>query len=276
MERRMYTLRELRQVIQEEKAKDEFKPVIGKGVEEEEKKNNKETYSAASKLAKDAAKGVKETPEEANYPEYTRGMETLLPKNISPDHLKNIQAQVEGYFSYNDKKAHSGETRGNADYSKGKAIFNGMKERANAEKKSKDDAAGLGITGHDTGADKNARHTMFKEEKIPTLKFKRLKFICESHMMSKIPDSYKVEGKKFNMKDAYNNEYLVEWHVDDDVKVLNKTQINEQQDRIKQLFGYKYCESNTTGKGRLAENDMSKFINKAREISSIENNNKSK
>lgn len=267
MEKRQYSVKELRQVIRETKEKGEFKPVMGKGVEEGDKENSKEFYKSSAKLAKDAEKGIKDTPNnDVNYPEYTRGIETLLPQRVSKEQAENIEAQIEGYFSAADKKAHSADTRGNIDYSAGKKLVKAMKQMADNEKKSKDTAASIGITGEKTGADPDARHTMFKEERIPTLKFKNLKFICESHMLSKIPDSYKVEGKRFNMKDAYNNEYLVEWHTDDDTKVLNKTQINEQQDRIKQLFGYKYTTSNTTSASRLNESDMTSMLNKARQL----------
>ena len=77
-------------------------------------------------------------------------------------------------------------------------------------------------------------------------------------MLSKVPDDFKVEGKKFIMKDKLNNEYLVEWQ--EEPKIFAKTKINEEQKRIQQLFNYKRTESNTNINTRLNEdkklNDM--------------------
>ena len=126
----------------------------------------------------------------------------------------------------------------------------------------------IGLTSREIPKKKfEDQHKTVDESKTMKLTFKNTTFLTEQHMLSRVPDNYKVEGKKFIMRDKMNHEYLVEWHVEDDPYVLNKTQINEQQNRIKELFNYKRGESNTTNAMRLTEdkkvNDM---LNKARKL----------
>ena len=104
------------------------------------------------------------------------------------------------------------------------------------------------------------------EDKMMIVKFKNTTFITEGHMMSRIPDDFKVEGKKFIMKDKVNNEYLVEWH-DEEPKITNKTKIDEQKNRIHQLFNYYRAESNTTTQSRLdEEHKISDMLGRARSL----------
>jgi hypothetical protein len=82
-------------------------------------------------------------------------------------------------------------------------------------------------------------------------------------MLSKVPDDFKVEGKKFIMRDKNENEYLVEWG--ENPKSINKTKINEQNNRIQELFSYKSMSSNTTCKSRMnEEKQISDMLDKAR------------
>ena len=84
-------------------------------------------------------------------------------------------------------------------------------------------------------------------------------------MMQRIPDTFKVEGKKFIMKDKVNNEYLVEWG--EEPKVTNKSKINEQKNRIHQLFNYERGESTTSSQSRLTEDTkFSDILGKARKL----------
>ena len=76
------------------------------------------------------------------------------------------------------------------------------------------------------------KESLYKEsKKISVLNFKNTTFLNESHMISRIPDEYKVEGKKFIMEDKNNTEYLVEWS--EEPKILNTTKSNEQQARLR-------------------------------------------
>jgi hypothetical protein len=80
----------------------------------------------------------------------------------------------------------------------------------------------------------------------------------------------KVEGKKFIMRDTADNEYLVEWSNREPkvTKKVNMTLVNEQKNRIKELWGYKSAEAKTsTSNFRVQENkEFSDMINKARNL----------
>ena len=111
---------------------------------------------------------------------------------------------------------------------------------------------------------------MGESKKIKMLTFKNTQFISEGHMMSRIPDEYKKEGSRFVMKDSADNQYLVEWHTNEPMvtKKPNMKLVNEQKERIKQLWGYKSAEAKTsTSSFRVQEdkgfNDM---VNKARKL----------
>jgi hypothetical protein len=53
------------------------------------------------------------------------------------------------------------------------------------------------------------------------------------------------------MKDKANNEYLIEWA--EEPKVVCTSKINEQTNRIKELFAYKSNVKQSTSQTRLAE-----------------------
>ena len=108
------------------------------------------------------------------------------------------------------------------------------------------------------------------EAHIKTIYYKKTEFLDENHMISKIPDDFKINGTTFKMKDKNLNEYLVEWknnkayikeHVD-------KKNLNESIERMKSLMNYKTSDSNTTSTFRSKENDdvFASTLNKIRDI----------
>jgi hypothetical protein len=80
----------------------------------------------------------------------------------------------------------------------------------------------------------------------------------------------KVEGKKFIMRDKADNEYLVEWSNKEPnvTKKVNMTLVNEQKNRIKELWGYKSAESmRTTPSFRVQEgNEFKDMVDRARKL----------
>lgn len=113
---------------------------------------------------------------------------------------------------------------------------------------------------------------MFESKKIKNIKFKRTKFLSENHMLTKVPDEFKNEGNKFIMSDAEGNSYLVEWHKNeapDIEKRINKKLVNEELNRIKNLYNYhsKDYFNTTTSISRMQENrEFSDMIGKARKL----------
>ena len=103
------------------------------------------------------------------------------------------------------------------------------------------------------------------KSKAKRLEFKHTKFLNEAQMLTRIPEEYKVDGQKIYMKDSVGNEYIVECAQSEKTGFVetnvvgynNEKKLNEQMDRINQLFGYK-TETEfapSTAKQRIEEND---------------------
>ena len=261
---------ELRKVISEAS---EFKPVMFG--HEESKKINDKSYADTTKetskydggLSKPSKKlggGISATD--------NRGMHDLEFDNINKPYKDKVKSQMKGYVSKDAEDKHKNDEFGNATFDNEGNIYKAAKEHAKAVKQGKDTAAEIGLTGRELNKNDIEKNTETMEEskKIKMLSFKNTKFISEGHMISMIPDEYKTEGRKFIMKDSASNEYLVEW-TDKEPNVkkkINMNLVNEEKNRIKELWGYKSPEANTsTSKFRLKEDkDFVNMINKARKL----------
>jgi hypothetical protein len=179
---------------------------------------------------------------------------------------------MKGYASKDAEDKHKGEPFGNATFDDNGNIYNAAKEHAKLVKQGKDAATEIGLTGRELNKNEveKLRTTMGESKKIKMLTFKNTQFISEGHMMTRIPDEYKKEGNRFVMKDSADNQYLVEWHAKEPMvsKKPNMKLVNEQKERMKELWGYKSAEAKTsTSSFRVQEdkgfNDM---VNKARKL----------
>ena len=262
---------ELRRVLREG---NEFKPVVF-GVDDT-KKTNEKAYSDIKKetekydggLTKKNSKklggGISATD--------NKGMHDLVYDNISKPFKDRIKSQMKGYVSKDAEDKHKNDEFGNATFDKDENIYNAAKEHAKAVKQGKDTAAEIGLTGRELNnndIEKNTE-TMEESKKIKMLSFKNTKFLSEGHMMTMIPDEFKVEGKRFIMRDGADNQYLVEWTAKEPnvTKKLNMTLVNEQKERMKQLWGYKSAEAKTsTSNFRIQENnEFTDMVRKARKL----------
>jgi hypothetical protein len=190
--------------------------------------------------------------------------------SISKPFKDKVKSQLKGYTSAENEKLHKNDEFGNAYYDSNdlsKDIAKHAKDAKKEKDKSKTD--GLVSSKYKDETEKNS-DSMFESKKISKLQFKHTQFISEGHMLSKVPDEFKVEGKKFIMRDTADNEYLVEWAAKPNVtKRLNKTQVNEEMNRIKALYGYKSKDyfTSTSSQSRMNENkEFSDMINKARKL----------
>lgn len=249
---REYNVSAIKNAVQE--SAKEFQPVFGKNVEKDNKEINDKAYKESAKRVKDYDGGVKEPKKKATYPQSdNKGMQDLEYDNMSPEFAKRVKSQMKGYVSADAEKKHKDDEFGNAEHTE----IEGMGERAKAFKKGKDVASEIGLTGRELDRKdiEGLTKTIFDEsKKYPKISFKNTEFINEGHMLTKVPDDFKVEGKQFIMKDKFNHEYLVEWREDEKPYVLSRTKINEQNNRIQQLFNYKYGSTKTTNDIRLSEN----------------------
>ena len=261
---------ELRRVIKE--SQNEFKPVVF-GADESKKINDKaysdtkketEKYDGGLTSKKNIGGGISATD--------NKGMHDLTYDNINKPFQDRVKSQMKGYPSKDAETKHKDDEFGNATFDNDGNIYNAAKDHAKAVKNGKDAAVEIGLTGRElnkTEVEKN-RKTMGESKKIKMLTFKNTQFISENHMMTRIPDEYKTEGNRFVMKDSADNQYLVEWHAKEPVvtKKPNMTLVNEQKERMKQLWGYKSAEAKTsTSSFRIQENnEFADMVNKARKL----------
>lgn len=256
---RQYTVRDLKRIISESAS--EFKPVLGKDVESDNKKINDKAYKDMTKYTSKYDGGLISDGKVGIGDDENLGMQDLEYENMNDDFKKRAKAQIKGYVSVDDEKKHSKEPLGNAYRTEIEGFEEKNKELRDRKAKSKQ----IGLTSREIDKDKfkNLTHSVY--EGCTKLKFKNTVFLAESQMLSKVPDDFKVEGKRFIMKDKNNHEYLVEWG--EEPNVTDLTKINEEHDRIKELFCYKSGESKTTVKTRIEEsNKVNDMLDKARRL----------
>lgn len=263
---------ELRRVLNEE-SKSEFKPVVFG--DEDTKKINREAYSDIMKETEKYNGGLTKPKKKLGggiSATDNKGMHDLVYDNINKPFKEKVKSQMKGYVSKDAEERHKDDEFGNADFDNKGEIYTSAKEHAEAVKKGKDIASEIGLTGRELNKKdiEDNTETMAESKKIKMLSFKNTKFISEGHMLTMVPDEYKVEGKKFIMKDGKDTQYLVEWTSKEPnvSKKINKTLVNEEKERIKHLWEYKSPESKTsTPNFRLQEDkDFKNIVNKARSL----------
>lgn len=288
------TVKAIKGLVKE--SSNEFKAKLGPNVESEDRKNNGKAYSDAKKRAKDYDGGLADEVGEkkAKYVKFDANKTTLdyNPDNATPEYKKRVHAQVKGYSS--EKEMNNGLEK-SGDFSDNENIYQGLKDAGEkmqgnekAFKKtglqarempdyvfdresmyeSKDGINMRQMINHLSDAEKSANKPI--NENIKTIYYKKTKFITENHMISKIPDDFKQNGMKFNMKDCDGNIYLVEWRNNkaNVVNHSNKVKLDEEFERMKHLMSYKSSDTKTTYADRLNENQetFKSTLDKIREI----------
>jgi hypothetical protein len=290
MNERVYKVSELKRVIKESAL--EMKAKKGNNVDVDNKKNNEKAYKDSAKRAEDYNKT---DDNDKVYPEkYDKdifefddnlGMQNIRTTyEVGDDFKEKFDAQAHGYPSVEAEKLHKNEETGNADFSGNEKIYKSMKKNNDdvIKRKIAQQKSGLSAREYpDSYFDRN-NQSIFSNDKIKEnneqnktkmkkLYFKHTKFLTENHMLTRIPEEFKVEGNKFIMKDAADNEYLIEW-TDSNANVIshtNKTQLNEEMNKIKHLFNYKSEEyfTTTNASSRLNENKgLGNFIKKVKDL----------
>lgn len=217
----------------------EFKAKLGDGVESKNKSINDKAYTDAKKRAKDFDGGL-EDEVGSKHVDYVKDdfNRTTLDYDInsaSPEYKKRVKAQVKGYTSAAEESngiEKVGDRKGNEN------VYNGIKKSSDAYHKAEKDLKKSGLQAREWPDEVFDKDDMF--ENVQTVRFKKTKFLTEGHMVSRIPDAMKVEGKCFKMVDCNDNTYLIEWKNNrafvqgrKDMKM-----VNESVARMKELMGY--------------------------------------
>ena len=275
MSRITYKVGDVRQLVTE-MASNEFKPVLGKGVESDDKKNAKETYDNAEKKAKDYDGGLR-SPEKKPLEPRMSGNKTTLDYDYdaepSEQFKDRVKAQAMGYSTPLEKENGIEKV---GDFSDD--FYENEKKTAEIADKHREDIRTAGLVSSklkDRDEDYGKVHTALKEEKAPVkrLTFKHTRFVTESQIYQRIPEDFKKDGNMFIVRDANQNEFLIEWCVSEKtnlsegriVKQRNLKEADERIGRMMQLFEYKSGEH--TKKNSLNENNsIEDMLNVARKI----------
>lgn len=123
--------------------------------------------------------------------------------------------------------------------------------------------------------------TELKTDKMKRLKFKK-PFNGVGNALQLIPETYKIDGKTFQMTDG-NENYEIRWEgkVNEGKAIVliasDKNMVNEDMNHMKHLMGYKSQETlgNLKGKERITENDsFTDIFNKTKKLLNEGNDNK--
>lgn len=270
-----FTVGNLRRVIKES-ANGEFKPVYGKGVQDDNKKINRQAYNDIKKETSNYDGGVlkkKQDKDGTLLPTENRGMTDLDYEVVDKPFKERVKSQVKGFNSKQDEDLHGKDKLGNGERDP-HDLSTQFAKHAKEAKKIKDQLKGTGLTGStkDKSTIEKESDTMFESKKIKSLNFKHTKFLTEGHMISKVPDEYKKDGNRFRMNDSEGNSYLVEWHDNgqhDITKKVNLQETKKEFNRMKQLWGYKSKDYfvNTTSQSRIDEDkNFNGMVDKMRKL----------
>jgi hypothetical protein len=176
-----------------------------------------------------------------------------------------VDAQAKGYTSKLEEE--NGIEKGGAEFDKEGKIKKNFEKASDKANEVKHDLAVSGIQGHNLKDENKKKETMYEQAKpkAKRLEFKHTKFLNEGQMLTRIPEEYKVDGQRIYMKDSVGNEYIVECAKSEKtgfvetnvVGYSNEKKLNEQMERINQLFGYKTENefAPSTAKQRIEENE---------------------
>lgn len=261
---KQYTVRDIRKFILESAT--EFKPVVGQNVEDDNKKNNERTYKETLRKTQSYDGGPAMREGELKMPkDGNKGMQDLQYDNLSPNDnnsfKKRVKSQLNGYVDDKAEDIHHAEPLGNAT----RTELGDMPQKAKRFKELSNKSKEIGLTSReiDPKAFNDISSSVFENKKITTIKFKHTEFLTEGQMLNKIPDDFKVDGKRFNVSDKNGTTFLVEWA--DTPRIVNLTKTMDEADKISKLFNYKSGDNTTTNNSRLYEDSkISDMLSKVR------------
>jgi hypothetical protein len=273
----IYSGKELRALINE--SIPGYKPKFGNNASPTE--NEKINKESNKKTAKDTE--IKK-PKEDFKPVKPNGQSTDLGNNKNmldlefdydpgEEYEDRVKKQVTGEDS---KFGNKPDEKDSANNIGNKAFYNAAKNATSSLIDTKNELENSGFVGKSMpiptkgtpfsapGKPKTGKTKFVPEEisRTKKLNFKNTQFLSERHMFSLIPEDYKKDGNKFIMKDKTNDEYLIEWKVDEKTNISegmiedhqNKDKIKKEFSRIKSLYEYK---SETNG-GNLTNLEKTK------------------
>lgn len=276
-----YTFSELNKILME--SHNEFNPRIGDKVESEDKKNNEKAVDDIMKQSKEFDGGITDKKKNTNKEDVQDFNKTTLDVNFASEpgdaYKERVKAQVHGFPSAdNEKNSKIEEENDSLDFNGNKDFYDAQKKKAEEIGQAETDIKHAGLKARELPKENFKNDTLFKENKtMKRLHFKNTVFLSEAQMLKKIPEEFKSADGRFIMKDASGTEYLVECSYSPELKygklkVINKSnkeQINEQLDRMRQLFDYNsssYMGGTTSVSRKTESNGLSEMIDRVKQI----------
>lgn len=265
---KIITVKAINKLITE--SSQEFKAKLGPGVESKDKEINDKAYSDAKKRAKDFDGGLdKELGEgkiesDFHVDDYNKSLMDYTPNNADDDYRKRVKKEFVNGDKNNEKIYKDFKKRGEELQQNEKDLKqSGLQASKWPDKVFDKESMYESKDGFDMRQMIDRMSSMENKqmkpitEQIKTVLFKKTEFLSESHMISKIPDDFKVNGTSFKMRDKKGDEYIVEWKNNKAYVVnhLYKQQLSEEMSRMKELMGYKTSDTSTSSSARLNEND---------------------
>lgn len=260
----------------------EFNPRIGDKVESEDKKNNGKAVDDIMKQSKEFDGGIThDEKKNTNKEDVVDFNKTTLDVNFASEpgdaYKERVKAQVHGFPSAdNEKNSKIKEDNESLDFDGNEEFYKEQSKKAKEVSDTQADIRHAGLKAHNLPKEKFENDTLFKENRtMKRLHFKNTVFLSEAQMLKKVPEEFKSTDGRFIMKDASGTEYLVECAVNKTFNVpkltvinkTNKEQINEQLNRMQELFDYNSSSylGGTTSTSRKSETgNLSEMISRVK------------
>ena len=269
----IYKVGDLKHIIKESSLK--LMPKMGDGVIKSDAENNKKYYKDTENKIKDFNKEAKKANDNSldeKIDDNKTSMDYSFDFEPEKSFKDRVKSLVKGYSSPLEEKNKIEKT---GDFDKNEEIYDQLKKSHENLAKNTLSGKKAGLTSRELPDEAFDKDSMY--ENVKKLFFKHTKFLGEEHMLSRVPDEFKKNNERFVMKDMNDNEYLVEWHIDQvnsisEGKVLsyrNKRLVSEEMNRIKNLISYKSSDyfNQSTSKLRESQNDeMIKMLNDSKKI----------
>lgn len=251
---KVYKVSEFKKLVTE--SSNEFKAKLGQGVESDNKTNSGKAYKDAEKRAKDYDGGLSDkiTKPKVEKTDGNKGLLDYNPENVTDSYKKRVHAQVKGYNSEAEMKngiEKVGDFEGNEE------IYKSLKKHGETMQQNIEDFKRSGLQSRELPKSNFEKENMYENRNVKTVYFKKTQFLSESHMMSRVPDDFKIDGTRFKMKDKTGDTYLLEWYGNKAV-VLEHNNPKGAENALKRMFelmNYQSSDSGTDYKSRLNESE---------------------
>ena len=276
-----YTFGELNRILME--SHNEFNPKIGDKVESEDKKNNEKAVDDIMKQSKEFDGGITDKKKNTNKEDIQDFNKTTLDVEFASEpgeaYRERVKAQVHGFPSAdNEKNSKIKEDNKSLDFDGNEKFYDTQKKKSEEISDKEAELKHAGLKARELPKEDFKNDTLFKENKtMKRLHFKNTVFLSEAQMLKKVPEEYRTSDGRFIMKDASGTEYLVECSYNKEfnhgkltvVNKTNKEQINEQLDRMRELFDYNsssYMGGTTSSSRKTEAQGLSEMINRVKDI----------